>query len=173
MPTSFVVPDRLPKHVRRPDLLLHPQIPVPLHGTAPRVVMPNVWWTRTRRVALSTHGHFCWACGYPGAANPIRQIMDVHECYDIDYRRGRMVFKEAVVLCYFCHSFIHLGRTSTLIEKGEITRRVGRMIVRHCQKILREAKLPIAPNHYSGPTAPPHLWRLVVEGKEYPPVVKL
>lgn len=170
MPTSFVVPDRLPKSQRRPSLLLHPQIPVPMHGVAPRLVMPNAWWVTIRRDALAKYGQFCWACGYPNSANPIRQVMDIHETYHINYFSGRMVFLEAVVLCYFCHSYIHMGRTNELQRTKKMTTRVYKMIVKHGTRVLKEAGLSASQQpQYRGRAAPWAAWRLVVGTQEFPP----
>lgn len=169
MVTSFIIPDRLPPSQRRPQLLLHPTIPEPLHGTNPRTILGDKWWDTIRKAAYEKYDNHCWACGYHASANTVRQTLDAHESYSIDYRRGKMVFVEAVALCYFCHAFIHSGRTMALLEEGRITKAVFNLVAKHGKAILKEANLHTPPP-YRGPNVAWGRWRLVIDGTEYPPV---
>lgn len=107
----------------RPELLLHPQIPRPMHGVSPRNIMGQDWWDEQRRAVYAGNNHCCWACGDDGP-------LEAHECYDVDYERARMTFKEVVALCSDCHTFIHLGRAGSLVGSGKMTEREFKRIVR-------------------------------------------
>lgn len=48
---------------RYPWLLLHPNIPKPLHGLAPRVIKGEKWFNQTKREAKAKLNQHCWACG--------------------------------------------------------------------------------------------------------------
>jgi len=79
-----------------PSILLHPQIPKPLHLMAPRVFLGNKWWDNVRRDAYWCHGYYCHACGVDGTGNKSKIGLEAHEMYDIDYVTGRVEFLDAV-----------------------------------------------------------------------------
>lgn len=176
----------------RPELLRHHTIPQPMFGTAPRVIMGQKWWDETRRAAYIANNMRCWACGGEGP-------LEAHEAYDIIMEEGRMIYLETTSLCTDCHAFIHIGRTIGLLARGEIAPGTAKRVVlkgyEHLKKaglkcpyetaIIDNPRLPwkgsttwirrVIKNTDSAPywrylrKVPWSEWRLVFEGKEYPP----
>lgn len=155
----------------RPEVLLSPRIPEPMHGMAPRVVLGEKWWNETRRAAYSSTAFHCIACGVWKYQARSRQWLEGHELYEIDYLLGRMVYLETVPLCTFCHNYIHRGRLQALLAGGEIHHAKFAEIIHQGDRVLREAGLKL-PEEYMGPMAEWADWRLVVDGTEYLPKYK-
>ena len=158
----------------RPEILLLERIPDALHGLAPRVIMGQIWWDRTRRkVYEDAHWH-CQACGvHKRQAKGPNQWLDAHEVYETDYLLGKMVFKEIVALCPWCHAFIHTGRQENLLKQGKITKKEFDAIQAHGNESLRKAGLkkkpPVDVEQLSVEWSD---WRLVIGDKEYEPIHK-
>jgi len=157
--------------IPRPELLLLPNIPKPLHGIAPRVVMGSKWWNAVRQAAYESTDHHCLACMVHKTRARGRSWMEAHEVYRTDYRLGRLYFIEAVPLCNFCHSFIHSGRLQALLEKNQITQQRYVAILQHGERVLAKAGL-VKPKQYDGPIAEWGKWRLVVERRMFKPKYK-
>ena len=159
-----------PQWRRRPEVLLHPNIPKPMHGLAPRVILGRVWWDRVRQIAYASTDYHCAACGVHKNDAKEHQWLEGHELYDINYAKGRMTYVETVPLCHWCHNFIHDGRLRMLYETGDITLAKYESIMKHGAAILRAAKLkqPEPPKKI----APWESWRLVIDGREYEPKYK-
>lgn len=155
---------------RRPEVLLYPQVPKPLHGVAPRVIFGQLWWDRTREAAYVSSGFHCVACGVSKFQAEEHQWLEGHEIYDINYPRGRMVYLETVALCHYCHNFVHLGRLQVLVTKGEASQQKFDAVVDHGFRVLQQAGL--TNKEYRGSVAPWEAWRLVIDGVEYPPKYK-
>lgn len=162
----------LPKMIGKPDptILLCPNVPKPMHGVAPRVVLGAVWWNKTRKEAYESTNFFCRACGVHKLQAKYHQWLEGHEFYRINYRKGLMTYVRTDPLCHFCHCYIHSGRLKSLLEKGEIRQAKYAAIIQHGDAILRAAKLkkPEPPEF----VAEWSTWRLVLYGKKYPPVYK-
>lgn len=94
----------------RPDLLLHPKIPPPLHSLAPRNVLGKKWWDVTRKAANEAQGDKCAVCGVHKSKAWYRKYLEGHESYNIDYDNHVVTLKEVVGLCHSCHNYIHVGR---------------------------------------------------------------
>lgn len=118
----------------RPELLQHPQIPAALAGVSPRIIMGQDWWDVQRRIVYAKNSGHCWACGEEGR-------LEAHEVYEVDYKLGRMVFIEIVALCGLCHSFVHIGRTTRLMEEKKITKEAWKQILKHSLAVLKGAGL--------------------------------
>ena len=171
-----------PSWTPRPEILLCPNVPKPLHGVAPRVVLGKAWWDAERRKSYESTDFHCAACGVEKYRARWHKWLEGHELYDIDYRHGKMVYAETVPLCHFCHNFIHDGRLKELTRKGEIPKAKSAMILAHGDFVLRRAGLQKLPLWLREVTMKLLLenqqtvawqdWRLVIGGKEYPPKFK-
>lgn len=149
----------------RPELLLAPNVPKPLHRTAPRTVLGQAWWDRERAAAYALTDNHCLACGVH-KSQTTRRWMEGHEVYDIDYRKGRAVYVETVALCTTCHEFIHDGRLQAMMEKGEITKHRYQTVMLYGATVLAKAGLK-KPEPPTGKIAGWSAWRLVVDGVEH------
>jgi hypothetical protein len=103
----------------RPELLLLPNIPKPLHGIAPRTIMGQSWWDEQRHKAYASLDYHCAACGALKGNESLlfRGWLEAHEVYDIDYNHRVARFIEIVPLCVCCHMAIHTGRLTSLYPK--------------------------------------------------------
>ncbi len=181
------------------SILCHPNIPKPLHGTAPRVVKksPRAWWLNQKRGALAKADNHCMACGIHKDLVPYRPgVLEAHEQYSIDYSRGHMTYVGCVAICNACHIFIHSGRLTAMYQKNTVSRRYFRDIMTRGFDVLRKAglqpsfsqatawlaQLGYSPEHVHeelakrGIVVPVDLirwddWRLVVDGEYYKPVL--
>lgn len=135
----------------RPELLLHPNIPKPLHGLNPRSILGKKWWDEKRKEAYAIHNDHCWACGIHKSKQLYKTWLEGHESYDIDYNTGKVVLKEIVALCHACHQFIHNGYLYVRYSKGEVSYNYAYNIMRHGMGVLQKAGLkphPHAALHY-------------------------
>jgi len=162
---------RQKKIVTRPELLLHPNIPAPLHGLAPRTIMGSKWWEATREAAYRKAHYCCLACGVHKSKAKFRQWLEAHETYQIDWHKGRSEYIETVALCHCCHNYIHSGRLEALLEEGRISHAKFAAIHRHGDEILAKAGLAKKVTLVSN-EAPWGKWRLVFNGKLYKPKYK-
>lgn len=153
--------------VLRPEILTCHNIPQPMHGTAPRVVLGDKWWNKTRKEAYKSTNYHCLACGVQKYQAKNRQWLEGHELYDIDYMAGRMVYVETVPLCHYCHNYIHDGRLRWLLETGQLHQSKYVAIIQHGDAILREHGL--RRDVYLGPVAEWEEWRLVIGDMEFKP----
>lgn len=166
----------------RPEILLLPNIPQPLHGVNPRTVLGNSWWNKTKKEAKLASDNHCVACGVSKMQAKSRQWVECHEVYDTDYKRGRLTYIETVTLCHYCHMYIHDGRMKHLMEKGQLHQQKYVSIIQHGDRILMEAGLERLPYKereenvrriiVDGNMAEWSKWRMVVDGVEYPPLYK-
>ena len=101
-----------------PWLLLHPNIPKPLHGLAPRAILGDSWWGEQKEKARRKSDNCCQACGVFPRQAKYHQWLETHECYSI-YANGKVEFKTCVSLCHSCHNFIHDGRMQMMVKSGE------------------------------------------------------
>ena len=158
-----------PSWKRRPEALLQNNPVKPLHRVVPRTILGSVWWDEIRQAAYSATDFHCIACGVPKRLAKYHQWLEGHEVYSINYRAGRMTYVETVALCHCCHNFIHDGRLRAILDKNEIEQEKYDAIMAHGRLVLKEANL-VKPPPYMGPMARWEKWRLVLFGKEYPPV---
>ena len=157
----------------RPEILLCGNVPQPLHGVAPRVVLGEKWWGKVKREAYRSTGFHCVACGVSKFEARFHEWLEAHEVYKVDHLLGRMYYKETVPLCHACHAYIHSGRLAMLLGKRQISGSRYSIIMRHGDKVLRNAglsKKKPTDNLDEGPAWGE--WRLVVDGVEYEPKFK-
>lgn len=104
----------------QPKILLHPNLPAPLHGLSPRSIKGQAWWDIQRRAAYAEKDFHCHACGIHKSLAKYAQQLEAHEQYTIDYEKGKMEISGIVALCPLCHSFIHNGRLEALYRDSKI-----------------------------------------------------
>lgn len=130
----------------KPEILCHPNIPKPLHGIAPRTIMGQKWWDKTRREAYARYDYQCVACGIHKKATR-KGWLEAHEFWHINYATGECSITSIEPLCHTCHNFIHSGRLQAIQDqpvaeggkpKDEIIR-----ILQHGVNILRKNNLQI------------------------------
>lgn len=97
-------------------LIAMPNIPKPLHGVAPRVVLGTKTWNAMRKDCYAKADDTCEICGNR-PDTPSRR--HAHEVYEIDYEKGTAKFIRAFCVCSMCHlGGIHTGRAITLFKQG-------------------------------------------------------
>ena len=120
----------------RYGLILHPNIPKPLHGTAPRTLLGTTWWDGARRDAYRKAQRRCMCCGELVTKDALYPRLEAHECYSVDYDRCRLTFTEVVALCHWCHMGIHTGLASVLHTTRQMPNAEYKRIMAHRERIL-------------------------------------
>lgn len=170
-----------------PEVLMHPNIPKPLHEVNPRNIMGKARWDVVRKEAYASTNYHCIACGVHKTQAKKYQWLEAHEFYDIDYQEGRVSIDRIIPLCHYCHNFIHSGRLYMIMGKEKTEEEVIE-ILEHGFKILSDNGLdafPFTVNFAESVGAETHGvdrnflpdvgpvewgdWRLIWEGVEYPP----
>lgn len=172
-----------------PEILMHPNIPKPLHEVNPRNLMGREAWDELKREVYRKADYHCIACGVHKNNAVGRQWLEAHEFYDIDYEKGTVTIKEIVPLCHYCHNFIHSGRLSMILGEEKDEDEVIE-ILEHGFKILAENNLKafyptimlaeqlgadtfgVQEYRVKGGDVAWGDWRLIWDGKEYPPKFK-
>lgn len=158
--------DRKPKFTRT-IILLHPNIPKPMHGTNPRSVMGKEWWDINRKKAYAKNNLCCFACGVHKSRAKYHQWLEGHESYKINYQTGKMVLQEIVALCHSCHNFIHSGRMEHLVNKRQMTYQKYEQIINHGNEIVETIPSYIIPSTYEGFFAPWKEWHLEIDDEKF------
>ena len=91
-------------------ILLHPQIPKPMHTVNPRTILGRKWWDIVRNKSYEEKGFHCHACGVHKNDAQYKQWLEGHEFYSVNYKLGEVKFIKVVALCHSCHNYIHDGR---------------------------------------------------------------
>ena len=149
----------------RPDILLHPNIPKPLHGISPREVYGSKWWDINRKNAYADAGYCCVTCGVPKEEAKMHNWLEAHEIYNYDYENGILTFREIVALCPYCHKFIHSGLCSILLKSGKLSLETYDAIMEHGHRILSKNGLykeVIAESNVAWSD-----WKMIIDGNEY------
>jgi len=155
------------------SLLLHPQIPKPLHLHNPRTILGEDWWIEQRQLAYEKHNYQCYACGVHKLQAEYYQRLDAHETYSIDYTTGKLEFIGVVALCYACHNFIHYGRMQMLVAKGEFEESEYKAIMARGRAILKlsgvrdNRKRKLDKLAVLGKVCGWRDWHLVIDGVNY------
>lgn len=127
-----------------PEILTHPNIPKPLHGIAPRTIMGQKWWDKTRKEVYAKTDYHCIACGVSKDEAKGHKWLEAHEFWEIDYATGTAKITSIQPLCHYCHNFIHSGRLSKIIG-GEKSENEIKHILEHGFKILSKNNLQCFP----------------------------
>jgi hypothetical protein len=112
--------DMKPKF-QRPELLLHPPIPLAMHGVNPRSIMGPKKWDEVRRKAYETNNDCCWVCAVHRNDAVPNAWLEAHETYNINYQKLVMSLREVTALCPMCHMYIHRGRLELQVRAGKET----------------------------------------------------
>lgn len=167
----------------KPEILCHPNIPLPLHGLSPRSINGQAWWDLTRKEVYLKYNQHCLACGVHRSEAKKHKWLEAHEFYNIDYTKGTMSVKSIEPLCHYCHNFIHSGRLQAIYGKEKSLTEVVE-ILEHGFQVLAKSKLQCFPgtldfalqvkaNTFNVSAykvkceIPWEKWRLVWNGKEY------
>lgn len=161
----------------RPELLLHPNIPKPLHGVAPRQLLkPKKIWDEWRRWSYAKNNWHCWACGVYRHYDVFNLVfddesgetLDAHEFYSIDYDKKEVRLIEVVSLCKNCHNYVHSGRLQAMYDKGELDEEDMYIVVSHGYSVLSNAGLKPSfaqdENDYKQEWSE---WKLLFNGEEF------
>lgn len=148
----------------RPELLLHPLIPPPLHGMSPRSIMGTQWWDVQRREAMAKNLYKCWACNIPKTKAKAHKWLEGHESYNIDWKKGICSLNEIVSLCHYCHNYIHRGRLEVLGVYGRVTQSFIDSVIKHGDNLTAHLQKP-------SPITAMAAWKdwvLLIDGTPYP-----
>ena len=121
-----------------PAILLHPNIPKPLHGVAPRTVMSSSWWYNERQSAYELCFGKCMACGELPRSS---KYLHAHEFYDVDYAKCRMTYIRAIPVCLQCHDYIHSGRLYMMFTSGKYAKNYAMNVLERGFKLLKDVDL--------------------------------
>lgn len=97
-------------------LITMPNVPKPLHGLPPRVIMGKTTWDHVRKKCYYDAGYKCEVCG----CEPPKGQLHAHELYSYDYKAGTGKFERCIAICKQDHDFIHSGRLITLYKQGNL-----------------------------------------------------
>ncbi len=150
-----------------PELLLHPNIPKPLHGLTPRNIFGQEWWDIERQKAYKENDYHCWACGVPKIDATYHQWLEAHEHYNINYKTGEVKFIRIVALCHSCHNYIHDGRMKSIVGTEKLSYEKYENIIRHGEAILKASGFDIFKPIYPKCNVAWNDWYLFMEGKKY------
>jgi hypothetical protein len=148
----------------RPELLLHPLVPPPLHGLAPRKILGDRWWDDQRHQAMSRNMYRCWACNIPKTKAKKHKWLEGHESYEIDWKNGTCKLIEVVSLCHYCHNYIHKGRLEALLVYGRVEPEFVEDVIRHGDNLTAHLQQPRPVTQM----AEWNDWVLLIDGKPYP-----
>ncbi len=127
--------------ILEPSVLLHPNIPRPLHGMAPREIWGKSKWDRLRKIVYAEQDFRCISCGVHKQDAKYHNWIECHEYYNIDYAKGSMEMEKLIGLCHSCHAYCHSGRTLMMYQQGKIGFNRANHIMRHGFKVLKDAGL--------------------------------
>lgn len=128
----------------KPNILMHPHIPVPLHYVNPRTIMGQVKWDRLRYNIYKLQEYRCRACGVHKSEAKGHKWLELHEYWNIDYQTGECMVTGMFALCHYCHSFIHSGRLYLIMNEMKSKREV-KAILEHGFRILADNNLKCFP----------------------------
>lgn len=97
-------------------LITMPNVPKPLHGLPPRVIMGKTTWDHVRKRCYFDAGYKCEICG----CEPPKGQLHAHELYSYDWKKGTGKFERCIAICKQDHDFIHSGRLITLYKQGNL-----------------------------------------------------
>ena len=125
----------------KPRLLMHGNIPRPLHGLNPRTIMGKAKWDELRQKVKVSQEFQCKACGVKSRDAWPSAWLEGHESYSIDYEAMEVKIDSIVSLCPACHKFIHSGFLSVT---DCVSNKTKAQIVQHGFDILKENSMYVS-----------------------------
>lgn len=92
-----------------------PNVPSPLHGCAPRIIMGAAKWKLERVKCFMRADYKCEVCG---RGLSIKEA-ECHELYKVDYKNLYSKFDHYVCICKDCHKACHSGRMLSLFTQKD------------------------------------------------------
>jgi len=132
----------------KPEILVHPNIPKPMHNLSPRTIEGEGWWNKIRQEVYAKYDYHCIACGISKYEAKGFKWLEAHEFWDINYYKGICKIKSIEPLCHYCHNFIHSGRLRMYKGKEKSIQEVQN-ILEHGFHILSENNLKCFPSTLS------------------------
>lgn len=148
----------------RPELLLHPNVPKPLHGMSPRELLGKEWWDKVRQEVYKQAEYRCQACDTPKVWAKYHKWLEAHEVYKYDYTIGRARMVEIVALCHSCHSFIHSGYLRVRLDRGLIDPKQFQEIVAAGNRLTKNLPKPTVPTEIAEWSK----WHIVIGDRIFP-----
>lgn len=179
----------------RPELLCHPMIPAALANVAPREIMGQEWWDIKRREAYRGNNGCCWVCG----ANELLDAHEVYEIDYLKgtsiFKEIVALCKDCHQFIHLGHTSIMLAnglinyadvkriitkglkilkknnleiRMNTIVLLGEI-RTYAEFYEKKYEWIDLVSDIRIMQTEFIGTLVPWNKWRMIFDGKEYPP----
>jgi hypothetical protein len=169
------LPDAVTWVELKPELLLHPNIPKPLHGIAPRTIVSKSLWDEIRRGVYKEANYCCEACGVQAEWDVEKNKfagslkLHAHEDYEINYEFNVVFLNKIVCVCPTCHDYIHSGRANSLYDKGVFDEEDMWIITTHGDRVLMDSGLdPLDKTRDTNDYKDEWLdWYLEFNGKEY------
>lgn len=165
-------------------ILEQPLIPPPLHGLNPRTIMGQAKWDVMRKEIYKKHGYCCASCGVRSRDAIIKQYLEAHERFTIDWQEQRMTLISMEPLCHACHAFVHTGLLEVRLQARRVCKQTVASILGHGVGVLERANgtMPVAAHNLCRKLGlahgiavqemPPRTrwtgWKMKWEGVDYP-----
>jgi hypothetical protein len=141
-------------------------------------------WDVMRKKIYAKHEYTCAACGVHSRKAIIKQYLEAHELFEINWQTRNMKLIGMEPLCHACHSFIHSGLLEVRLMHRKVTPEHVATILGHGVGILEASGLRVPPStdhlckklglqHGMKVSKAPRAtgwrgWSMTWEGKNYP-----
>ena len=115
-------------------LITMPNIPKPLHGINPRMIMGEDNWDQLRMKCYIDSSYKCEICGKLLDDKTIQ----LHELYKVSRKEKYALFERFIPVCILCHNGIHSGRAISLYRNNNtiFTKAYILTIADHCFSLI-------------------------------------
>lgn len=177
------------KSILKPYILSSPNIPKPLHGLTPKLLLGENWWKNEKKIAKNRTKETCSACGITKQNAKIYKWLELHGYYTFNNSNGILTIHSFEPLCHYCHSFIHSGLLTHKYNTKRIDINRYKAILQHGIEILNKNTLDIfgytklmcenmnintynLKSIFSNTNLKWSNYRLLLNNKEYKPIFK-